>query len=112
MVNGPNIERSIGRALHAGLDMGLHINLTEGECVSLTHCKTKEEKLLNSLVGEYDWQRDKGCPFEKMVVMHNKFGLREHIDKGLIKKQDVYNEVNAQVMLFNYSIFPLLIIYY
>ena len=83
LINGNNFENSIIEAKFLKMDLGLHLNLTEGQPVY------SNDNQNNSLVNFN----------EKLQIyeFHGKFGLKEKIERGLINTADINNEITSQV---------------
>lgn len=79
LVNGKSFEQVIKRGKETRLEVGWHLNLTEGKPIS-------DENTVKSLCvnGEF----------------RGKFGFREAFDRGEIDKEEMLRELNAQVSLF------------
>jgi len=94
LMNVINSINSIRKAKELNVNLGIHLNLTEGEPLYKKDIET------NSLVS-FNAEQNK-------YVMHGKFGLRERISNHSIKEIDVKNEIIEQIQqfFFYYKSYP------
>ena len=86
LVNGINFKSSIQKARDLKLNLGIHLNLTEGEPIY-------KKNIENNTLVNYDKK-------EKKYLMLGKFGLRDKIKANSIKESDVKNEIIEQILQF------------
>lgn len=91
LINGYNAKEAIKQALSLGLPLGLHVNLTEGLPI-------RQDLEQNTLLKKELWQKN---PLENETiceVFHGKWQFFELVKQGVIKKEHIFKEIQAQVL--------------
>lgn len=92
LINGPHILEALSSAKALNLPMGLHLNLTEGLPIS--------NSLSNSLIIQDKWQLQPGEDHKISGVFRGKKGFFDAWEEGIIMKEDIFKEIQSQVIVF------------
>jgi len=89
LINGPHINEAVSSAKELNLPLGLHLNITEGQPIA--------KNTANSLIIQKNWQCKPGEEEKITGIFRGKIGFFEAWENGVIKKEDVFKEIQSQV---------------